>query len=118
MNNNNNAGSVSPSISPTPTGGPVSSNSNVYLIGLEFVRQYYTVLHQGPLYLHRFYSEQSTFVHDDSKVVYGQQEIRDRIEQLNFRNCVAKILQVLLLGRINLSAYNKKDEILYFPVFF
>ena len=74
-----------------PTNGPPA---NVYLIGLEFVRQYYTVLHQGPLYLHRFYSEDSSFVHDDSKAVYGQGNIRERIQQLNFCNCVAKILQV------------------------
>jgi hypothetical protein len=75
-----------------------SSNANVYLVGLEFVRQYYTVLNQGPLYLHRFYSDDSSFVHGasarDSKVAYGQQEIHKRIQSLNFHNCHAKIRQV------------------------
>ncbi|CAG7815018.1 unnamed protein product [Allacma fusca] len=75
-----------------------SPSSNVYLVGLEFVRQYYTVMNQGPLYLHRFYSDDSSFVHGvsarDSKVVYGQQEIHKRIQSLNFRNCHAKIRQV------------------------
>jgi len=84
--------------SPTPVDDGNNSNSNVYLVGLEFVRQYYTVLNQGPLYLHRFYSEDSSFVHGvnarDSKVVYGQQEIHKRIQALNFHNCHAKIKQV------------------------
>lgn len=89
--NNNNPGNPPPTV----------ASSNFYVIGLEFVRQYYTVLHQGPLYLHRFYSEDSSFVHDDSRVVYGQGDIRERIQQLNFRNCVAKILQVS-----NIITYN------------
>jgi len=75
-----------------------NTNNNVYLVGLEFVRQYYTVLNQGPLYLHRFYSDDSSFVHGasarDSKVAYGQQEIHKRIQSLNFHNCHAKIRQV------------------------
>lgn len=79
-----------------------STNNNVYLVGLEFVRQYYTVLNQGPLYLHRFYSDDSSFVHGasarDSKVAYGQQEIHKRIQSLNFHNCHAKIRQVWLLN--------------------
>jgi len=32
-------------------------------VGREFVRQYYTLLNQAPLHLHRFYSHQSVFFH-------------------------------------------------------
>jgi hypothetical protein len=32
-------------------------------VGREFVRQYYTLLNQAPLHLHRFYSNNSSFVH-------------------------------------------------------
>ena len=32
-------------------------------VGREFVRQYYTLLHEAPEYLHRFYSHNSCFVH-------------------------------------------------------
>jgi len=75
-------------------------------VGREFVRQYYTLLNQAPLHLHRFYSHNSSFVHGgldntgkdaqdaEAAAVYGQQEIHQKIMQLNFRDCHAKIRQV------------------------
>lgn len=70
-------------------------------VGREFVRQYYTLLNQAPLHLHRFYSHNSSFVHGgldnqgkEAEAVYGQQEIHQKIMQLNFRDCHAKIRQV------------------------
>ncbi|CAN7994202.1 unnamed protein product [Ixodes hexagonus] len=66
-------------------------------IGREFVRQYYTVLNQSPLHLHRFYSQDSSFVHggpEKQPCVMGQHDIHRRIMQLNFRDCHAKIRQV------------------------
>jgi len=70
-------------------------------VGREFVRQYYTLLNKAPLHLHRFYSGDSSFVHggldkDDEPLepVHGQQEIHQKIKQLNFRDCKAKIRQV------------------------
>lgn len=70
-------------------------------VGREFVRQYYTLLNKAPLHLHRFYSGDSSFVHggldrDDETLepVHGQQEIHQKIKQLNFRDCKAKIRQV------------------------
>ena len=33
------------------------------IIGREFVRQYYTVLHETPLDMHRFYTEKSSYLH-------------------------------------------------------
>jgi len=78
----------------TPTPTPQS-------VGREFVRQYYTLLNKAPLHLHRFYSGDSSFVHgglekDDKTLepVHGQQEIHEKIMQLNFRDCKAKIRQV------------------------
>jgi len=70
------------------------------IVGREFVRQYYTLLNQAPLHLHRFYSHNSSFVHGgldngkDAEAVYGQQDIHQKIMQLNFRDCHAKIRQV------------------------
>lgn len=69
-------------------------------VGREFVRQYYTLLNQAPLHLHRFYSHNSSFVHGgldngkEAEAVYGQQDIHQKIMQLNFRDCHAKIRQV------------------------
>lgn len=68
-------------------------------IGREFVRQYYTVLNRSPQYLHRFYSQDSSFVHggypkQEKGCATGQQDIHWRIMQLDFRDCHAKIRQV------------------------
>jgi len=70
-------------------------------VGREFVRQYYTLLNQAPLHLHRFYSHNSSFVHGglaengrEAEAVFGQQEIHQKIMTLNFRDCHAKIRQV------------------------
>jgi len=69
-------------------------------VGREFVRQYYTLLNQAPLHLHRFYSHNSSFVHGgldngrDAEAVFGQHEIHQKIMTLNFRDCHAKIRQV------------------------
>lgn len=70
-------------------------------VGREFVRQYYTLLHEAPLHLHRFYSHNSSFVHggvekpgEEQPPVMGQGEIHKKIMSLNFRDCHAKIRQV------------------------
>uniref|UniRef100_A0A8D8RGU9 Ras GTPase-activating protein-binding protein 2 n=1 Tax=Cacopsylla melanoneura TaxID=428564 RepID=A0A8D8RGU9_9HEMI len=69
-------------------------------VGREFVRQYYTLLNQAPAHLHRFYSENSLFIHGgldvpnrETKQVVGQEQIHEHIQQLNFRDCHAKISQ-------------------------
>ncbi|CAL1283810.1 unnamed protein product [Larinioides sclopetarius] len=70
-------------------------------VGREFVRQYYTLLNKAPLHLHRFYNHDSSFLHggidrpgQETRPVVGQHDIHDRIMQLNFRDCHAKIRQV------------------------
>ncbi|XP_066591823.1 ras GTPase-activating protein-binding protein 1 [Prorops nasuta] len=69
-------------------------------VGREFVRQYYTLLNQAPAHLHRFYNQHSSFVHGgldsnkDSAPAIGQKQIHQKIQQLNFRDCHAKISQV------------------------
>ncbi|XP_064457815.1 ras GTPase-activating protein-binding protein 2-like isoform X2 [Ornithodoros turicata] len=78
----------------------VMETPNAVCIGREFVRQYYTVLNKSPECLHRFYSQDSSFVHGGSEktekgsCVTGQQDIHWRIMQLDFRDCHAKIRQV------------------------
>ncbi|KMQ95685.1 ras gtpase-activating protein-binding protein 2 [Lasius niger] len=69
-------------------------------VGREFVRQYYTLLNQAPAHLHRFYNQHSSFVHgglDSNREcipAIGQKQIHQKIQQLNFRDCHAKISQV------------------------
>ncbi len=70
-------------------------------VGREFVRQYYTVLHEAPEVLHRFYSSASTFIHGGvdrpghvEEPLIGQVEIDKKIQQLNFKDCHTKIRQV------------------------
>ncbi|XP_063540060.1 ras GTPase-activating protein-binding protein 1 [Cydia strobilella] len=70
-------------------------------VGREFVRQYYTLLNKAPTHLHRFYNNYSSFVHGgldaphrETLPVVGQKQIHNRIQQLNFRDCHAKISQV------------------------
>lgn len=70
-------------------------------IGQEFVRQYYTILHEVPEELHRFYSHDSRFVHggvdrpgEATPHVQGQHDIHQKIMSLNFRDCYVKIGQV------------------------
>uniref|UniRef100_A0A1B0C3I2 NTF2 domain-containing protein n=1 Tax=Glossina palpalis gambiensis TaxID=67801 RepID=A0A1B0C3I2_9MUSC len=63
-------------------------------VGREFVRQYYTLLNKAPNHLHRFYNNNSSFVHGESTLVVGQKNIHNRIQQLNFHDCHAKISQV------------------------
>ncbi|XP_059483455.1 ras GTPase-activating protein-binding protein 2-like [Neocloeon triangulifer] len=72
-----------------------------HVVGREFVRQYYTLLHQAPMHLHRFYNEHSSFVHggldsgiQETKPVIGQRQIHHCIQQLDFHDCHAKIQQV------------------------
>nr|CAI5852967.1 unnamed protein product [Callosobruchus analis] len=70
-------------------------------VGREFVRQYYTLLNKAPTHLHRFYNHQSSFIHGgldlqnrETSPVIGQKQIHQKIQQLNFRDCHAKITQV------------------------
>ncbi|KAK9879169.1 hypothetical protein WA026_004021 [Henosepilachna vigintioctopunctata] len=70
-------------------------------VGREFVRQYYTLLNKAPNHLHRFYNHQSSFVHGgldppnrETSPVIGQKQIHQKIQQLNFHDCHAKITQV------------------------
>ncbi|XP_070493930.1 ras GTPase-activating protein-binding protein 2 [Chironomus tepperi] len=70
------------------------------VVGREFVRQYYTLLHNSPDHLHRFYNQHSSFSHSglvpdkDDGLVIGQKNIHDKIQQMNFRDCHAKISHV------------------------
>lgn len=79
------------------TNNPTSPRS----VGREFVRQYYTILHEGPQYLHRFYSQNSSFIHGgvekpgfEQQPVIGQTDIHKKVMSLDFQDCHAKIRQV------------------------
>lgn len=69
-------------------------------VGREFVRQYYTLLNQEPVQIHRFYTKQSWFLHGRAEngptelPVIGQEAIYAKIKELNFHDCHTKIRQV------------------------
>ncbi|GAB1606603.1 ras GTPase-activating protein-binding protein 2-like [Argonauta hians] len=70
-------------------------------VGREFVRQYYTIMNEAPNFLHRFYSNNSSFVHggiekvgEEQQPVVGQDNIHKKILSLNFSDCRTKIRQV------------------------
>ncbi|KAI1303720.1 Ras GTPase-activating protein-binding protein 1 [Halotydeus destructor] len=83
---------------------------NPQSLGREFVRQYYTVLNQAPQFLHRFYSDDSSFIHGSlskpgeiTNPVYGQAEINSKIISLSFKDCHTKVRQVDSLETIGKS---------------
>lgn len=78
----------------------MAQHPNTQYVAHEFVRQYYTMLHKDPTQLHRFYTRESRLTHGVSPnaksedPVCGQEAIFEKISQLNFRNCYAKIRSV------------------------
>lgn len=66
----------------------------------QFVQQFYTVLHNAPKQLHRFYSDQSTFsvgnASGDGAVhtAVGQQGIHAAVQGLGFEEAVTEIYSV------------------------
>ncbi|CAF1558380.1 unnamed protein product [Rotaria magnacalcarata] len=79
----------------------VQTSPSPFDVGRAFVHQYYTLLHQAPELLHRFYSTDSTFIHGGvdrpgsiEHTAIGPEAIARRINDLNLRDCHAKIRQV------------------------
>jgi len=79
----------------------MDSEPSPQCVGQEFVRQYYTMLHKAPQFMHRFYSHDSSFVHggiekpgEEMPPIRGQMEIHKKILSLEFKDCHAKIRQV------------------------
>lgn len=69
------------------------------IVGKAFVKQYYTQMHRDPSQMHRFYLDQSSFVHGGSEMgseepVIGQKAIHDKILSLELHQVHAKIKQV------------------------
>lgn len=79
----------------------VQNNPTPFDVGRAFVHQYYTLLHRAPGLLHRFYSTDSTFIHGGvdrpgsvEQPAVGPENISKRIQELELRDCHAKIRQV------------------------
>ncbi|CAF3996664.1 unnamed protein product [Adineta steineri] len=79
----------------------VQTSPTPFDVGRAFVHQYYTLLHQAPNLLHRFYSTDSTFIHGGvdrpgsiEQPAVGPENIARRINDLNLQDCHAKIRQV------------------------
>ncbi|CAF3368130.1 unnamed protein product [Rotaria sp. Silwood1] len=90
-----------PSLSLKLTKIMVQTSPTPFDVGRAFVHQYYTLLHQAPHMLHRFYSTDSTFIHGGvdrpgcvEQPAVGPESISQRINDLNLRDCHAKIRQV------------------------
>ncbi|KAI8369454.1 uncharacterized protein BYT42DRAFT_584537 [Radiomyces spectabilis] len=67
-------------------------------IGLIFVREYYTFLNKKPQRLHAFYGTDSVLVRGDEgdavRSYQGQEEIRQKFEELNFEDCKVLVTQL------------------------
>lgn len=80
MQMDENSPSPQPNLPPTPQ-----------CVGREFVRQYYTLLAEAPKYVHRFYSNESIFVHGTEDEIIGQTAIQSKIRDLSFEECRTRI---------------------------
>lgn len=70
-------------------------------VGQEFVRQYYTLLNKAPNFIHKFYGANSSYVRGETykageseKPAIGQENIKLKIDSLDFQDCRTKIRQV------------------------
>ncbi|KAI6646340.1 Nuclear pore complex protein [Oopsacas minuta] len=68
-------------------------------VALNFVKQYYTMLHTDSSQLHRFYISQSAYIHGSNEVgkcspALGQKEIQEKVDSLGFSDVHASIKQV------------------------
>ncbi|EPX71085.1 ubiquitin protease cofactor [Schizosaccharomyces octosporus yFS286] len=74
-------------------------------IGWMFVQEYYTYLNKEPHRLHCFYTKKSTLVHGEEgeaiSLCHGQQEIHNKILDLDFQNCKVLISNVDSLASCN-----------------
>lgn len=81
---------------------------NPSVLGREFVRQYYTMLNEGPQNLFRFYSDNSSLIHgnepgENVTPAHGQADINKKLMSLNFKDCHTKIRQVDSLETVQKS---------------
>ncbi|KAI9260719.1 hypothetical protein BDA99DRAFT_547410 [Phascolomyces articulosus] len=92
--------SVSILVTMQQTHADTKSDANIASqdVGLIFVREYYTFLNKQPQRLHAFYSKDSLFLRGDegesAQVHRGQEEIRSKIEELEFEDCKVLVTQV------------------------
>lgn len=71
-------------------------------IGLQFVEQYYSILHSKPRVLHRFYTDASTLTHGDfvkpfeavTDTVTSQEGIQRKIDSLAFEEATTQVYSV------------------------
>lgn len=83
------ATAVPPQQPPAPAPAPAQSPDSK-VVGEQFITQYYTVLRKSPSYLHRFFTEASTFAHAahgapckaEVAVVGGQEALQRRVGAL------------------------------------
>ncbi|KAG9032677.1 hypothetical protein FRB95_001105 [Tulasnella sp. JGI-2019a] len=83
---------------PSHPGPTVGRQVNPSEVGWQFVPQYYTFVNKQPNRLHCFYAKNSTFVNgtegEDGKACYGQHEIHQKIQSLNYQDCKVLIHSV------------------------
>ncbi|TPX53107.1 hypothetical protein SeMB42_g01000 [Synchytrium endobioticum] len=77
---------------------PDDSYAEAYRVGWLFVQEYYKLLNQQPNKLHCFYNKKSQFTFgtecDEIKPRHGQQEIHQRIQELDFKDCEVKLSNI------------------------
>ncbi|KAI9199254.1 uncharacterized protein BJ171DRAFT_427865, partial [Polychytrium aggregatum] len=74
------------------------SQVDSFEVGWLFVQEYYTFLNRDPSRLHCFYNKKSSFIHghegEEVKAAHGQQEIHERIKEINFQDCKVLVSNV------------------------
>ncbi|KAJ3044220.1 hypothetical protein HDV00_002898 [Rhizophlyctis rosea] len=80
----------------TPT--PEKPKVDSFEVGWLFVQEYYTFLNRDPNKLHCFFNKKSCFSHghegETVKQCHGQQEIHNRIVELDFQDCKVLVSSV------------------------
>ncbi|KAJ3063527.1 hypothetical protein HK102_008449, partial [Quaeritorhiza haematococci] len=81
-----------------PQNATPASKVDSFEVGWLFVQEYYTFLNRDPQKLHCFYNKKSFFCHghegEPAKTCHGQQEIHNRILELDFQDCKVLVSNV------------------------
>ncbi|KAI8810476.1 hypothetical protein BJ742DRAFT_737359 [Cladochytrium replicatum] len=81
-----------------PQSSPATKTVDSFEVGWLFVQEYYTFLNKNPKRLHQFYNKSSFFLHgyesEAERTCHGQQEIHDRILELDFEDCKVLVSNV------------------------
>ncbi|XP_024366791.1 nuclear transport factor 2 [Physcomitrium patens] len=106
---------------------PIQIPATAHVVGNAFVNQYYTVLHQSPQVVHRFYTDSSRLTRAEEgadgavDTVFTQKEIHQKVMSLDYSQLKAEIktvdsqdslnggVLVLVTGSLSTSSSGKRN---------